>query len=91
MSRSFTKDPQDLLDYTFDFSEWLGTDGDTIDTQAVTVADGLTQNNVVNTTSTVTVWLSGGTLGRSYAVECEIVTSGGRRKNVEITVFIRNR
>ena len=37
MPRNFTKDPDAVLDYEFDWSAWLGTD--TIATHTVTAAE----------------------------------------------------
>ena len=77
MPQSFVKDPNAVLDYTFDWSDWLPT-GDTISSYTVTVATGLTKVSDSSTTTAVTVWLSGGTVGAWYAVQCRIVTVGGR-------------
>ena len=75
----YAKDPDAVLDYVWDWGTqgaWLGTD--TIDSAVVTVPDGLTLDDTIVTTTTVTAWLSGGTVGESYTVTCHIVTAGGR-------------
>lgn len=71
-SNVFVKDPDAILDYEWDWSDWLGTD--TISTATVTADSGLTVVTTTKTTTTVTTWLSGGTVGISYKVKCEIVT-----------------
>jgi len=77
MATSFTKDPEAVLDYTFDWSDWLAT-GETISSYTVTVPTGITKDSDSQADGVVTVWLSGGTAGTNYRVECKIVTSAGR-------------
>lgn len=73
---SATKDPNATLDYGINWAEWLGAD--TIATVAWTVPAGLTQTAATNTTTSATIWLSGGTVGTRYAVACRITTTAGR-------------
>ena len=73
---SFRKGPDEVLDYAGDWSDWLGSD--TIVTSTWTVPTGLTKDSDTATTTTTTVWLSGGTLGEQYDVEACIETAGGR-------------
>lgn len=70
------KDPSDVLDYTIKWSGLLA--GDTIASVVWTVPAGLTQESVSNTSTSTTIWLSGGTAGTTYTVACLIVTAGGR-------------
>jgi hypothetical protein len=64
------------LDYMINWSPWLGTD--TINTSTWTVPTGITKVTSTNTTTTATIWLSGGTEGKMYEVVNTIITSGGR-------------
>jgi hypothetical protein len=89
MPRNFTKDPDAVLDYEFDWSAWLGTD--TIATHTVTAAAGLTVDSTEATTTTVTAWLSGGSVGASYAVACHIVTAAGREDDRTVTITVQER
>jgi hypothetical protein len=73
---SFTKDPTAVLDYTFDWRKWLGDD--TIATVAWTVPAGIANAGSVYSTTTTTIWLSGGTAGVSYSIYVTITTTGGR-------------
>ncbi len=71
------KDANARMDYVFDWSAWLA--GDTITgTPVVTVDPGLNLDLQTNDTTTVTVWLSGGTVGQVYKVSCRITTAAGR-------------
>lgn len=86
MAGVYQKDPADVLDYVFDWSAWLGV-GETISTSIVTVASGLTKDSNTNTSTAVTVWLSGGTAGTSYKVANKITTNQAR--TVEKTIIIQ--
>jgi hypothetical protein len=85
----FTKDPDAVLDYAFDWSAWLA-EGEVIATSAITVPVGLTLDSEPATTSTVTAWLSGGEVGQ-HKVTCHIETNQGRADDRSITVNVRAR
>lgn len=91
LSTSFraTKDPSAILDYTFDWSAFLGTD--TIATSVWTVPTGITQTAETETTTTTTVWLSGGTVDANYVVVNTITTAGGRTDQRTITILCRDK
>ena len=71
------KDPSAVLDYAFDWTEWLAT-GETITDHTITADTGVTVDSSTEDTGKVTVWLSGGTAGINYKVTCLITTSAGR-------------
>jgi hypothetical protein len=89
MPRSFTHDPDAVLDYEFDWSAWLGAD--TITSHTVTAAAGLTVDSTTATATAVTAWLSGGSVGASYAVACHIVTAAGREDDRTVTISVLER
>jgi hypothetical protein len=89
VSRQFEKDPDAILDYTVDWSRWLGTD--TILASQWTVPTGLTQVSSSNTSTSATVWLSGGTAGQAYTVTNRITTAGGRTDERSIVINVRDR
>ncbi len=74
---SITKDPDSVLDYIWDFSEWMPS-GDSIASHIVTPDSGITVDASTDDTDTVTVWLSGGTAGQAYTVSVKITTAQGR-------------
>ena len=91
--RPIDKDPTAVLDYPFDWIEWLNT-AETISSTSVTVSiNPLTvESNAVNATSkAVIVWLSGGVVGTSYRVSVTITTSEQRTDTRSINVNIINR
>lgn len=73
----WVKDPEAVVDFAFDWSTWLAS-GDTIDTFTVTVPSGITLDSSSEASGVVTAWISGGTAGTTYIVECKIVTTQGR-------------
>ena len=89
MARSFVKDPDAVLDYEWDWAAWLGTD--TIASHTVTAATGLTVDTSEATTTAVTAWLSGGTVGQTYSVTCHVVTAAGREDDRTVTVTVMER
>lgn len=87
----YDKDPQAVLDYVWDWSNWLTT-GDTISTATVTVATGdVVLDSDTNDDTTVTAWVSGGTVDTSATVTAQIVTAQGRTDERTITLWVRNR
>jgi hypothetical protein len=88
-SNVFVKDPQAILDYSVDWTNWL--DSDTISAVAWVVPAGIINPAISNTTKTATIWLSSGTVGNSYDIICRITTTGGRTDERTITVSVRNK
>ena len=104
MSTTYTKDPSAVLDYVFDWSSWLRTIGTV--TEAVVVSEINVSNTNVggltigpapsgpaisNTLTSATIWLSGGTLGRTYSVVNEVTTDMGRTERQSIVIRVANR
>jgi len=77
---TFTKDPDAVLDYAFNWSDWLdSTQEETIESYVVTADAGLTVDSHAESDGKVTVWLSGGTVAATYyKVACKVTTSLGR-------------
>lgn len=82
-----TKKPDAVLDYKVDLapltngradavSDWLAA-GETIATATVTSDTGITidSSSITDSSTTVTIWLSGGTIYENYDVQAEITTS----------------
>lgn len=90
MPKRFSKDPGAVLDYMWDWSDWLAT-GDTIDSALITAATGITLDSSTNTTTTATAWLSGGTAGQAYDVACKVVTVDGRTDERTIRIVVEER
>ena len=84
------KDPSAVLDYVFDWTEWLAT-GETITDHTITADTGITADSSTELDGKVTVWLSGGTAGENYKVACLITTSAGRTDERTIWIKVTNR
>jgi aryl-phospho-beta-D-glucosidase BglC (GH1 family) len=78
------KDPDSVLDFKVDWSEWL--DGDTIATAVFLVDSGITEDSSTNSDTAATIWLSGGTAGVDYNVVSRITTAQGRTADRTIIV-----
>ena len=89
MSTNFKKDPDAILDYINDWSDWL--DGDTISTSTWTAEEGITVVSSTESNTTSTVWLSGGSVGTMYLVTNRIVTTAGRTDDRSIHIRIIQR
>jgi len=87
--RLFVKDPDAVLDYEFDWSRWLQV-GETITSHAATVTGAVRESSAQSTTS-VTVWVSGGTDRTTATVACRIMTSAGRTDERTLALQIRHR
>jgi hypothetical protein len=88
---AFVKDPNANLDYLFDWADWLET-GDTITSHDVQVASGdVVIGTHTNTTTSVTVWVSAGTVNTDATVRARVTTAQGRIDDRTITLLIRER
>lgn len=86
--KTFTKDPDEVMDFSIDWEPWLADNSDTISTSAYTVPAGITKDSESNTTLVTTVWLSGGSEDATYTIENRIVTAGGRTLDRSFDVYI---
>ncbi len=73
------KDPDGVEDFGFDWSAWLGVD--TISNSIWIVPADISKESDSNTTTTTTIWLSGGTSGSHYNLTNRITTVGGRTED----------
>lgn len=87
------KDPQAILDYTFDWTAWLDDVVDTISAVAVPVITGddasLVMTTQTNTTKKAVIWLSGGTVGKTYKVDCKITTASVPPRSDSRSIYIK--
>lgn len=90
MAATWEKDPDAVLDWVWDWSDWLAP-GETISTSVFTVSAGLDLDSQSNTLASATAWLSGGTPGVPYTVANRVTTSAGRTDERSITIRVTNR
>lgn len=78
------KDPEEKLDYGFDWGSKRLEDGETITTSVWTVESGSVTKAAspveTNAGGVTKVWLEGGTLGDTCVITNHIVTSTGRER-----------
>jgi L-rhamnose isomerase len=86
----FRKDPDAVLDYTWDWSRWLQA-GEAIVSHQILVPTGITLDSSDADAERVTAWLSGGTNGITYTVTCRITTDQGRTDDRSIAVWVLDR
>lgn len=85
-----TKRVNDVLDFDFDFTEWLlDRGGDTITSFNISVSN-LVKGSESQSNGVVKVFISGGSKDDLCSVVCRINTSGGRTKEVEVTIMVLN-
>jgi hypothetical protein len=72
------KDPDAVLDYSWDWTAYLALVSDTIASVSYVLSAGLTSSLASHTTTVAKVFLSGGIIGTTESATCRIVTAGGR-------------
>lgn len=82
--------PDEHLDYDFNYTDWFGDTNDAIDTIEVASAPaGLTLTGIKTSATAVKIWAGGGTDGDIYYVEVTITTTAGRVKQDELEIRIK--
>jgi hypothetical protein len=87
---NFEKDADAVLDWTFDWSEWLHS-GEVIVSSLITPDTGLTIDSSSHGDTSVVAWVSGGTPGNVYRVASRVTTSDGRTDERSINVRVLER
>lgn len=92
---TWTKDPDAIKDYVWDWSDWLA-DGETIDEATTVTATGVTIEGTRSIQGArVIARISGGTVGTSgigtASATCHIVTSTGQEEDWTEQFVITNR
>ena len=98
----FTKDPDAILVYTFDWANNSPNDGSLDDdgwlqgaeissSSFVLSSSDITNVIDTNTTTTASIKLSGGKDGRDYIVTNRVITDGGETEDRSIQINVRQR
>lgn len=97
---SIEADPDSMLDYTFNWSDWLNAVSDSIATREIVVdgvtlssssiIDGATEGGVNVSNSRVIVWLRNPVAPRASCT-CRITSVAGRVDDRTIYLIVRNR
>lgn len=94
------KQPNEILDYDIVFTEWLppSDEIDQVATAAISPSPAtvtpsgelaIDTYDIDVASDTFKVWLSGGVSGKTYKVQVRIETSGGRRKEAELKIKVK--
>lgn len=88
----FIKDPNAVLDYGFDWSDWLQS-GETITSSTWINPDSITVNSSSNLPESTVIWVSGGTAGKTYRLTNRVVTnnSPARTEDRTLTIEVQER
>jgi hypothetical protein len=84
-----TKVPVDVLDYDFDFARWLPADDRIVDSVAEISSSTAVVDKIDQADAVARVWISGGDVGDAGTVTVTITTLGGRTKQVQATLKIK--
>jgi len=86
-----TKDPDAILDYSFNWGDWLDT-GEAIASYVISV-DGVTLDDDSIAGDVVTAWVSAGTAGPSEvaSITCKITTDANPARTDQRTVYLKIR
>lgn len=84
-----TKDKDEARTYSIDWSPQL-IGGETIASASWTVQSGLTNAATSNTTTSTSIRLTGGTVGLTYKVECQITGSQNNTPSAYFIVAVTN-
>lgn len=87
----YKKDPNAILDYSFDWSAYLTPLADTISSVTWVLTSGITKVSQSNSTTSATAFISGGVVGNTETLTCRIVTAGGRTDDRSIFLKIIDR
>ena len=85
------KDPDEILDYQMDWSSRLVGDIISVSTWVLPVGSTLNKVAESKTTTSTTIWLSGGTLGERYELLNRIDTSAGRKMDQTVSLIISSK
>ena len=88
----FTKQPGETQDYDISFVDYLAALSDTQKSAsplAVTADTGITLLSSTCVAGVAKVWLSGGTDGTTYKITATLTTTGGRIKEAEIAIKVK--
>ena len=91
MLPTYTKQSVDQLDYDVDFTRWLPADDTITSVMVVLDVEGDMEIESSSIASPVVkVWLSGGTHNTTYTVTVTVATLGGRIKETEFRIRVKD-
>ena len=90
-TKVFEKQPLEVIDYFFNYVDWLASKSDTSASYTLTAATGITLvSHSEVSAGVIQVFISGGTSGQRYKVTCHLTTTGGRVKELDLILKIKD-
>lgn len=86
----FYKQPVEVQDYDIDFNQYLTGFSDTASSHTVTADTGITVLSSALSAGVVKVLIGGGTDGVSYKISANVTTAGGRVKQGDIIIKVKD-
>ncbi len=86
----FSKQSHEVQDWDIDFTPYLTDHGDSPVSYTVVAEPGITIDSHARTGNVVKVWTSGGTDGTTYKITVTMTTTGGRVREGDIKVKIKD-
>lgn len=84
-----TKQPVEVQDYHFDFREYLRGVNDVATAHTVEATDGVTVVSSSLERGVVRAFVSGGVSGKTYKLSATVTTQGGRVKQLDIQLKVK--
>ena len=91
LSWAVPKDPDEVLDYQFDWGQFRLEEGETIVTSTFIIIGSVEIDNETIDGGFTTFWASGGTAGEACKITNRVVTSEGRTYDQTCTLRVRAR
>lgn len=88
---AYLHDPQAVLDYSVDWSVWLGDDAISAATWAASGVTILDDPAPSVAGKVATAWVSGGTPGQRASITCHVVSALGREDDRTIGLIVQDR
>lgn len=85
----FVKQPADVQDYDVDYTEFLTAFADSPSSHTVVADGGVSLRYSVQVSGTIKVWLADGVDGFSYKVTVTLTTTGGRVRQTEFSLMVK--
>lgn len=85
-----SKDPNAVLDYTFDWTQFLESISDVIGSVTYVLSPGLIQSRALNTETQAHLYIGGGVVGTTESLTCRMTSVGGRVDDRTIYLKIEN-
>lgn len=86
----FEKQPGEVQDYDIDFTPYLTGVSDQATSHEVTTPEGIQLLSSTLVNGVVKVWIAGGTNSQIYPVTVRITTAGGRKREADIQIMVKD-